>query len=207
MDQYQRLREIFSVRARRQRYLDVEAALALAQADLGVIPREAGDKIAAAARLELLDADRMAAEQATTGHAMVPLISELARVVGEPEGGWVHWGATTQNIQQTGDVLGIRSAVHLLTHQLCGVLDALADLGDRTADTLMPGRTHWQQAVPITFGFKVAAWSDVLIRHLERLEQLQPRLFTSMTGGATGTSPPWAHSAQQSRTAWPSGWI
>jgi adenylosuccinate lyase len=72
----QSLREIFSARARRQRYLDVEAALALAQADLGVIPRDAGDKIAAAARLELLDADRMAAEQAATGHSMVPLISE-----------------------------------------------------------------------------------------------------------------------------------
>jgi 3-carboxy-cis,cis-muconate cycloisomerase len=181
------LRPIFSPNSRMQRYLEVEAALALAEADLGVIPRVAGEKIASSAHIELLDAQRIAAGQATTGHLMVPLVAELARVVGEPEGGWVHWGATTQNIQQTGDVLGIRIALQVLTGQLCDVLEGLAELGDRSANAVMAGRTHWQQAVPITFGFKVATWSDVLIRHLERLDQLKPRLLVSMTGGAAGT--------------------
>ena len=176
------LRQIFSVRSRLQRFLDVEAALALAEAELGVIPEAAANKIAATARIELLDEDRIAEQQAVTGHLMVPLVRELAQAVGEPDGGWVHWGATTQNIQQTGDVLGIRLAVGVLTNELCDILVALADLGDRGADTIMAGRTHWQQAVPITFGFKVAAWSDVMIRHVERLRQLGPRLFTSMTG-------------------------
>ncbi len=110
-----------------------------------------------------------------------------AMLVGSPEGGWVHWGATTQNIAQTGDVLGLRMAHRMLTDLVCDVLIALADLGERTADFVMAGRTHWQHAVPITFGFKVAAWSDVMPRHLERLRQIQPRLFTSMAGGAAGT--------------------
>jgi 3-carboxy-cis,cis-muconate cycloisomerase len=181
------LRELFSTRARQQRYLDVEAALARAEAELGVIPPEAGEKIAAAARVELLDLERVAADEERTGHPMMPLVSELSRVVGPPEGGWVHWGATTQNIQQPGDVLGLRLAVDVLTHLLCDLLEHLAQLGERTAQTVMAGRTHGQQAVPITFGLKVAAWADPLIRHLERLDQLRPRLCTSMTAGAAGT--------------------
>ena len=181
------LREVFAPNARTQRYLDVEAALALAEEELGIIPAGAGRRIAAAARLELIDRERLAADRAVTGHLMMPIVSELARVVGEPDGGWVHWGATTQNIQQTGDVLGLKEAHTILTRQLRELLDALARLGEATAETVMPGRTHWQQAVPITFGFKVAAWSDVFLRHLDRLAELRPRLLRSMTGGAAGT--------------------
>ncbi|MFT4163615.1 MAG: adenylosuccinate lyase family protein [Microlunatus sp.] len=181
------LREVFGPDARLQRYLDVEAALALAEEELGIIPVGVGSRIAAAARLELVDRDRIAADQAVTGHLMMPIVSELARVVGDPDGGWVHWGATTQNIQQTGDTLGIRDAHAIVTRQLGELLRALALLGEETAETVMPGRTHWQQAVPITFGYKVAAWSDVFLRHLDRLEELRPRLLRSMTGGAAGT--------------------
>ncbi|WP_052737696.1 lyase family protein [Bacillus sp. SA1-12] len=181
------LREIFSPHSRLQRYLDVEAALALTQAELGLIPKAAGDKIAMAAKIELIDEKRLDSEQSITGHFLMTLVSELSRVVGEPEGGYVHWGATTQNIEQTGDVLGIRSATRILSNQLCDVIEALAVLCEKYADTLMAGRTHWQQAVPITLGFKVATWTDVMIRHLERFEQIKPRLFTSMTGGAAGT--------------------
>ena len=187
IDSPRALREVFGPAARLQRYLDVEAALALAEEELGIIPAGAGTRIAAAARLDRVDRDRIEADRAVTGHLMMPIVSELARVVGEPDGGWVHWGATTQNIQQTGDVLGIRDAHATLTRQLGGLLESLARLGEETAETVMPGRTHWQQAVPITFGYKVAAWSDVFIRHLERLDELQPRLLRSMTGGATGT--------------------
>ncbi len=181
------LREVFSPRARLQRYLDVEAALALAEEELGIIPGGAGRRIAAAARVELLDVGRIAAEQAVTGHLMMPIVSELARTVGDPEGGWVHWGATTQNIQQSGDVLGLREAHRVITGQVCDLLVALSQLGERSAETVMAGRTHWQQAVPITFGVKVAAWSDPFLRHLDRLNELRPRLLRSMTGGAAGT--------------------
>jgi len=178
---------VFSSRARQQRWLDVEAALALAQADCGLIPAAAAARIAESARIDLMDDDRVARGLATTGHALMPLITELSRVVGPEHGGWVHWGATTQNIMQTGDVVGIRQAHRIITHEVVDVLNTLAELGDRTADMTMAGRTHGQQAVPITFGFKVAAWSDALLRHLERLDQVAPRLFIAMAGGATGT--------------------
>jgi 3-carboxy-cis,cis-muconate cycloisomerase len=119
------LRGLLSVDARRERYLDVEAALANAQANVGLVPAAAARAIAAGARLELLDEQRLAAEQARTGHLMVPIIGELSRVVGDEHGGWVHWGATTQNIQQTGDVLGIRAAHQIITNLL---EEVLADL-------------------------------------------------------------------------------
>ncbi len=179
------LRTVFSPSSRLQRYLDVEAALALAQADLGIVPPDAAAKIAAVAHVGKIDLGRLATLQEKTGHFIVPIVDELSRVAGDA-GGWVHWGATSQNIQQTGDTLGLRIAADVLEARLRALLLAMADLGDRSAAMLMAGRTHWQQAVPITFGFKVATWSDVMIRHLERLQQLRPRLLVSMTGGAVG---------------------
>jgi 3-carboxy-cis,cis-muconate cycloisomerase len=181
------VRAVFAASTRRQRYLRVEAALAAAQAEHGVVPQAAADAIVANARLDLMDAGRLASDEARTGHTMVPIIRELSRVVGAEHGGWVHWGATTQNIQQTGDVLGIRDAHGIIVDLVVDILAALADLADNTAGTLMAGRTHGQQAVPITFGFKAAAWTDALLRHLERLDQLSGRLFIAMAAGAAGT--------------------
>jgi 3-carboxy-cis,cis-muconate cycloisomerase len=181
------IRSLFTEQARRERYLQVEAALAVAQAACGLVPLEAAASIAAAARLDVLDQGRLDAGQARTGHVMVPLIAELARVVGVEHGGWVHWGATTQNIQQTGDVLAIRTAHGVITGLVVDVLADLADLADRYAGTVMAGRTHAQQAVPITFGVKAAAWADAMLRHLQRLDDLPPRLFVAMAGGAAGT--------------------
>ncbi|WP_066190116.1 class-II fumarase/aspartase family protein [Gracilibacillus timonensis] len=178
--------ELFSLEAKLQRYLEVEAALASTQAELKLIPETAAQKIRQSADVSLLDLEKIKDGQERTSHFMVPVIEEFARVVGDPEGGYVHWGATTQNIEQTGDVLGMKYAVHQLVKQLVAVAGDMAQLADKHADTIMAGRTHQQQAVPITFGFKVATWIDPLLRHMERLEQLQPRLFQSMTGGAVG---------------------
>ena len=115
---------------------------------------------------------------ARTGHTLVPLVWELGRIVGEPHGGWVHWGATTQNITQTGDLLVLRQAHAIFLRQIGEVLSAMADLAERTADMPMAGRTHGQHAVPATFGYKVAVWIDELLRHVERLHQAAPRLFS-----------------------------
>ena len=104
------IRALYLLENRWQAWLDVEAALAMAQAELGIIPQPAADAIARAARLELLDRPRIDAGFARTGHTIVPLVWELSRVVGEPHGGWVHWGATTQNIPQTGDLVVLRQA-------------------------------------------------------------------------------------------------
>src|SRR5690242_7407485 len=179
--------EVFTSERRWQRYLDVEAALAMAEAELGVIPAEAGPAIAEAARVDRIDFVRVEHGTTESSHPLMPLIVELSRVVGEPYGGWVHWGATTQNITQTADVLGLRVAHRILTDQLADVLDAAATLAERGVGMVMAGRTHGQQAVPITFGFKTAAWIDQLLRHLERLDELHDRLLVAMMGGAAGT--------------------
>ena len=140
-----------------------------------------------AARLELLDRARIDEGFARTGHTIVPLVWELSRVVGEPHGGWVHWGATTQNITQTGDLLVLRQAHGVFLRLIGEALAAMADLAERGADMPMAGRTHGQHAVPATFGYKVAVWIDELLRHVERLRQAAPRLFVAMLGGGAGT--------------------
>lgn len=180
----------FSLNEKRRRYLEVEVALAQAQGSLGMIPQDAADSISKAARTLDRDGDLLARRIQTRveahGHTMMALVEVLTEATGD-HGGWVHWGATTQNIQQTGDVLILRETHGVIEDLLREIIDALGDLGERTAATPMAGRTHWQHAVPITFGLKVAAWTDQLLRHLERIEQLAPRLLRSMTGGAAGT--------------------
>ena len=99
----------------------------------------------------------------------------------------MHWGATTQNITQTGDLLVLRQAHAIILRQIGEILGAMADLAERTADIPMAGRTHGQHAVPATFGYKVAVWIDELLRHVERLRQAAPRLFVAMLGGGAGT--------------------
>ena len=169
-----------------QRWLDVEAALAAAEADLGVIPAQAGVAIGAAATLDRLDVTRVERVIAATSHPLMALVTELSEAVGEPHGGWVHWGATTQNITQTGDVLVLREAHRVLLRLLARVLAAAGELAGRSADMVAAGRTHGQQAVPITFGFKAAAWIDELARHAQRLRGGKDRVFLAMMGGAVG---------------------
>src|SRR5437763_35712 len=181
------IRALYKQENRWQAWLDVEVALARAQAELGIIPKEAADAIARAARLDLLGRKRIDEGFARTGHTIVPLVWELARVVGEPHGGWVHWGATTQNITQTGDLLVLRQAHHIFLRLIGDALLAAADLAERGADMPIPGRTHGQHALPATFGYKPAVWIDEVIRHVERFRQAAPRVFVAMLGGGAGT--------------------
>ena len=181
------IRALYRQESRWQAWLDVEVALARAQEELGIIPAGAAGAIAKGARLELMDRARIDEGFQRTGHTLVPLVWELGRVVGEPYGGWVHWGATTQNITQTGDLLVLRQSHDIFLRQIGTVLAGMADLAERGADMPLPGRTHGQHAVPATFGYKVAVWIDELARHVERLEQAAPRIFVAMLGGGAGT--------------------
>jgi adenylosuccinate lyase len=181
------IRALYRLENRWQAWLDVEAALAQAQAGLGIIPAQAAAAITRAARLEHMDRARIDEALARTGHTIVPLVWELSRIVGDPFGGWVHWGATTQNITQTGDLLVLRQAHRIFLRQIAAILSAMADLAERGADMPIAGRTHGQHAVPATFGYKVAVWIDELLRHTERLTQAAPRLFVAMLGGGAGT--------------------
>src|SRR5665213_2365204 len=168
------IRALYRLENRWQAWLEVEAALARAQAELGIIPNEAADAIAAAAHYQLLDRARLDEGFARTGHTIVPLVWELSRVTGEEHGGWVHWGATTQNITQTGDLLVLRQAHRIILRQIADALDAAAALAERGAEMPIAGRTHGQHAVPATFGYKVAVWIDELCRHVERFRQAAP---------------------------------
>src|SRR5215813_7307940 len=181
------VRVLFTESARFQSWLDVEAALARAQAELGIIPEAAAKEILRKAKLSFLDLSAVRAGLARTGHPLVPLIWELDRVCEGDAGGYVHWGATTQNITQTGQLLQVRQAHHIFLKQLAAILTTLAALAERTKDALLPGRTHGQHAVPATFGYKVAVWIDELCRHVERLHGCEDRVFVAMLGGGAGT--------------------
>jgi 3-carboxy-cis,cis-muconate cycloisomerase len=178
---------LFRTEERWQAWLQIEAALALTQADFGMIPRDAAEAIRASCRVDRLDLARIKDGIARTSHPLMPLIVELSRVVGQPHGGWVHWGATTQNITQTGDVLILRKVHRVILALLGRIMAGLANLADRGAEMVMAGRTHGQHAVPITLGLKVAGWIDEIGRHITRMRQAEPRLFVALVGGAAGT--------------------
>ena len=179
--------EIFEERSVFQSYLDVEVALAKAQAKIGVIPEWAADIITEKAQIENINMDAVHEGLLKTGHPLVPLIWELDRVCGEKAGGYIHWGATTQNITQTGKLLLVKQCHDFYIKQLKQLLLTLAELADRTKDYALPGRTHGQHAVPATFGYKVAVWIDELSRHLNRLKGWEERGFVTMLGGGAGT--------------------
>ena len=142
------VRALFTEAGRYQAWLDVEAALAQAQAELGIIPASAAAEITRKAHLSYIDLEAVRAGLARTGHQLVPLIWELDRVCEGDAGGYVHWGATTENITQTGQLLLIRRAHHIFLQQLAAILTTLAALAERTKNALLPGRTHGQHAAP-----------------------------------------------------------
>jgi 3-carboxy-cis,cis-muconate cycloisomerase len=180
------MRAVFDERAYFQRMLDVEAALARVQARLGIIPADAAEVIAAAARFENLDPAELAASARNVGYPVVGLVAGLSRAAG-PAGGWTHWGATTQDIMDTATVLQVREGLALVRAELSAMLAALAAQADRHRGTVMAGRTHLQQALPTSFGLKCAIWASPLAGHIQRLDQLRPRVEQVEFGGAAGT--------------------
>lgn len=177
----------FNDRARVQAWLDTEAALARAQAGLGLIPEAAARDICRAAETIQVDMERLASDTGTVGYPILGLVRQLAGAAGEEAGGYVHWGATTQDIMDTGAVLQIRNGLALIRRDLGRVHQALESLAGAHRDTVMAGRTHLQHALPITFGYKAAIWLDSLRRAETRLEELQPRLLNVQIWGAAGT--------------------
>ena len=181
------MRALWDDRETHQRWLDVEAALAEAEAELGVIPAAAAREIAQAARIDQLDLQSMKAEFDTTWNPVVPLINALRKVVSPRAARYVHWGATSKNIFDTGLTLQIKDAYILVLDDLDALGDSLASLAERHRETVMAGRTHGQHATPITFGFKAAVWLDEVHRQQQRLREARPRILVGEFGGAVGT--------------------
>lgn len=181
------MRALFADRALVQRYLDVEAGLARAQARLGIIPQEAAAAISAAARVERVDFALLTQRTEIVGYPILPLVEQLSTWPAGGLGQYCHWGATTQDIMDTADVLQLRDALGLVDGELAAICDALAALADAHAETPMAGRTHLQHALPISFGYKCAVWLSAIDRHRARLQQLLPRLLVVQFSGAAGT--------------------
>ena len=181
------MRAVFSERGQVQKWLDVEAALARVQGRLGIIPEDAAAEISGKADADLIDMDLMREEVDRVGYAIMPLVHRLAALCEGDAGRYVHWGTTTQDIKDTGVVLQIRDALGLVEADLVAVRDGLARLARKYRDTPMAGRSHLQHALPITFGYKAAVWLAPIERHLERLEQLRPRVLMGQFSGAAGT--------------------
>lgn len=170
-----------------QRYLDVEAALARAQAKLGIIPEDAAQAITDAAKVENIDWDRLRERTEIVGYPILPTVEQLSDWPADGLGQWSHWGATTQDIMDTADVLQIRDALSLISRDLDAVADALAKLAAEHVDQPMAGRTHLQHALPITFGYKAATWLSAIDRHRQRLTELNNRIEVVSFSGAAGT--------------------
>lgn len=179
--------EVFSDEGRINAWLATEVALAKGEARVGVIPQQAADNIAEAARLDNLDLKAMKAEFDKVGFPIMPLVHQLAKACDPESARWVHWGSTTQDIVDTGLVLQMRDGIALLEQDLEALITAMAILAGKHRNTVMAGRTFQQQAAPITFGYKVAVWLDELLRHHERLKELKKRVFVGQCGGAVGT--------------------
>jgi 3-carboxy-cis,cis-muconate cycloisomerase len=170
-----------------QSMLDVEVALARAEANVGLVPRTAARAIAASARIEELDLERIAASARNVGYPVVGLVAELGRTAGADAAKHLHLGATTQDIIDTAMVLQMRSGLARIRADLIAVAKALASQAHRHRDTPMAGRTHLQHAVPITFGYKCAVWAAPLAAHVERLDAATRRALLVQFGGAAGT--------------------
>jgi 3-carboxy-cis,cis-muconate cycloisomerase len=183
------LAKAFSRTARVERMLEAEAALARAEARAGIIPQDAAESIARACRAEAYDIDALHAAATDAGNLAIPLVAALTRRVGEQDAaakGYVHWGATSQDIIDTGLVLQLREGLGYVESELARLCDALATHADAHRTTVLPGRTWLQQASPISLGHKLAASLAALDRDRARLAALAPRLYVVQLGGAAG---------------------
>ncbi len=181
-----KLRAVLGERGLLERFLQVEVALAAAQADIGMIPAEAAAQLA---RLSVDDLDLAELAERTTGvgYPVVGLVEQLATIVPDGLGEYAHWGATTQDIMDTALVLQVRDALDLIEADLVSLAWALYELAGTHRDTPLVGRSQMQQALPITVGYRAAGWLAPLLRHIERLGQLRPRVQAVQLGGAVGT--------------------
>jgi 3-carboxy-cis,cis-muconate cycloisomerase len=181
------MRGVWSDENRVQKYLDFEAALARAQAKLKIIPQQAADEIVKHCAAPQIDMGKLKEATERIGYPVLPVVQQLVKLCRDGLGEWCHWGATTQDVTDTATVLQMREALALIERDIDGICDALAALAKEYRDTPMAGRSNLQQAVPITFGYKMATLLAGFERHKQRLNELKPRVLIGEFGGAAGT--------------------
>jgi 3-carboxy-cis,cis-muconate cycloisomerase len=181
------MRQVWSDENRTQKYLDIEAALAKVQGRLGLIPQEAADEIVSHCRLDQIDMARLLQQTERIGYPILGVVTQLNQLCRDKLGEYCHWGATTQDITDTATVLQIREALEIVDAELAAIAKAMARLAKEHRLTPMIGRGNLQQAIPVTFGYKMAGLLSAIQRHRERLEQLRERVLVGEFAGAAGT--------------------
>ncbi len=181
------MREVWSDENRTRKYIDVEKALAKVQARLGLIPQEAADEIISHCRLEQIDMARLRQQTERIGYPILGVVTQINQLCRDKLGEYVHWGATTQDITDTATVLQIREALVLVDDELAAIAQALARLAREHRLTPVIGRSNLQQAIPVTFGYKMAGILSAVLRHRERITQLRQRVLVGEFAGAAGT--------------------
>jgi adenylosuccinate lyase len=180
-------RQVFCDIRRYQRWLDVEAALALAMAGLDVIPLAIAENIQQNAQISMFDLAEIQAGLRVTNHSLMPLLAALRNACGKEAGQFIHFGATTQDIQDTAQVLELRDIIAIVERDLCGIVRLLIQRATQHEDLVMIGRTHCQHALPMTLGLKMAGWLDETWRGVERLQEMKKRVLVSQLFGGVGT--------------------
>jgi 3-carboxy-cis,cis-muconate cycloisomerase len=181
------MRSVWSDENRTQHYLDIEAALAKVQGKLGIIPQEAADEIISHCRLDQIDMAELRRQTERIGYPIIAVVNQINALCRDGLGEFCHWGATTQDITDTATVLQIREALDLVDDELTAISAGLARLAREHRDTPMIGRSNLQQAIPVTFGYKMAGLLSAIERHRERLGQLRERVLVGEFAGAAGT--------------------
>lgn len=179
--------KLFSEENRISLYLEIEATLADVQAEMGIIPKEVVSEIASAAQFQKIDVPKLRRDTELSGYPIAPLVRQVSDGCSEAAAGFVHWGATTQDIMDTALALQMRDAFEMIEVELKSLIGSLIELADRHRDSIMVGRTFGGHALPITFGSKVARWLISCCRHLERSREIRPRILVGQFGGAVGT--------------------
>lgn len=180
--------KIFSSDASIQGWLDAEKALATAQAKHGAITEEDAKAINEAATLDNIDRDRLWKDAKNVGYPILGLVRQISEALPEGPNGRVHYGATTQDIMDTGLALQMTASLRALDEQLTRLGNALAERAEEHKNTVMPGRTHAQQAIPTTFGATLATYLEQVRRQRERIAQAIERINVVSLFGAGGNN-------------------
>ena len=181
------IRDLFTKENKYKSWLIIEAALAKAQGELGIIPKQAAKDIEDASKIENIDLEEMQRIYEEIGHGFVPFLKVLVNACPNDSGKYVHYGLTTQNIQQSAQ-LYVTKQIHDKFMEIIGeILENLSKLAFEHKNSVMPGRTHGRHATPITYGYKVSVWISDFLNCVERMKEAEKRVFTVMMGGAVGT--------------------
>ncbi|CAL7911462.1 class-II fumarase/aspartase family protein [Fusobacterium necrophorum] len=178
---------IFDDEKRMQRWLDVEVALLESQCELDIVPKYIVDKLKEVADIKKLDCNEIKKGIENTGHSLFPLLKEWGKNLTSEYTNYIHYGATTQDIEDTSQMLEIKEAIKIYDKRLLSIKAKLVKIIEESGSFPMIGRSHGQYAVPITLGYKLAIWLNEIERHIERLESWKKRGLYGQFGGATGS--------------------